>query len=188
MKHDPAFLLSVTIIHFALFSIEFHCASNQLLNYILDSPICDKPGVCSSTCVFPRAYIATPGFPLSYQPDATCLWKIEGVFGEFVRFQFINLDIINGDISCSSSYIEIFDLNRLNIQMSLGKFCKENRPYEEFTSNWEKLYIAFGSASETFGGRGFMGKYSIESFVQGPLSNQSATGSYLNICCNVSYM
>lgn len=158
---------------------------------ILDFPGCGTIESCLTTCVHPTAYIVTPGFPSYYQSGDTCFWKIKGEFGQFVKFHFINLDIINGNISCDKSYIEIFDLNLQNRNTSLGRFCKENRPYEVFTSNWQTLYIEFRASSDTFGGRGFIGKYSIDSFIQGPFNKGNNRGSLfiliINMCRHSSF-
>jgi hypothetical protein len=57
--------------------------------------------------------------------------KIKGAYGQFVKFSFINLDIIdNSDSPCEKSYISVFDVDLQDNINSLGKFCKANRPYE----------------------------------------------------------
>lgn len=111
--------------------------------HVLDSPGCGA----INNCAYPKAFLMTPGFQSYYQPNDTCLWKIRGTFGKFIKFNFISLDVINGDSSCENSYVQIFELDSLNKKRSLGRFCKENWPYEVFTSNWQKLDIEFEAST-----------------------------------------
>lgn len=115
--------------------------------HVLDSPGCGAINKCTTNCAYPKDFLMTPGFPSYYQPNDTCLWKIRGTFGKFIKFNFISLDVINGDSSCENSYVQIFELDSLNKKRSLGRFCKENWPYEVFTSNWQKLDIEFEAST-----------------------------------------
>lgn len=147
----------------------------------LDSPGCGAINTCKTNCGYPKAFLMTPGFPSYYQPNDTCLWKIRGTFGKFIKFNFITLDVINGDSTCEKSYVQIFELDLLNKKRSLGRFCKENWPYEVFTSNWQKLDIEFEASSTYLGGRGFMGKYTMETFEQGPFINKYNIGNFIKL-------
>lgn len=139
-----------------------------------DLPGCGTIDSCYQTCEQPTAYIMTPGFPSYYQSDATCFWKIKGAYGQFVKFSFINLDIVdNSDALCEKSYISVFDVDLQDNINSLGKFCKAKRPYEPLVSSWHNMHIEFRASSDSKRGFGFLGRYSIESFSQESFHNDS---------------
>lgn len=148
----------------------------------LDLPGCGTIDSCYQTCEQPAAYIMTPGFPSYYQSDATCFWKIKGAYGQFVKFSFINLDIVdNSDALCEKSYISVFDVDLQDNINSLGKFCKAKRPYEPLVSSWHNMHIEFRASSDSKRGFGFLGRYSIESFSQESFHNDSLKGQFHTI-------
>ncbi|VDI65084.1 Hypothetical predicted protein [Mytilus galloprovincialis] len=131
----------------------------------IDLPGCGGLDSCFKTCNQSSAYIYTPGFPIAYQPGEACFWKIEGTYGQFVKLTIINLDVTD-DSSCEKSFISVYDIDLQGQAKSLGKFCKDNRPYETFISSWERLQIEFKAATDIPGSGGFLGKYNMDTFIQ----------------------
>ncbi|XP_061178746.1 uncharacterized protein LOC133187405 [Saccostrea echinata] len=139
----------------------------------------DKPGCgiseegCAVTCRQQSAYIATNRYPAPYKADETCIWKIEGTFGQYVDLSLLHLDVINGDATCSNSYIAIYDIDLNESEVLLGRFCKENRPYRNITSRWHRMRVEFHSGNEEKQGQGFLGLYALINFTQSYLDTGS---------------
>lgn len=128
-------------------------------------PGCGTLDSCFQTCTEQSAYIITPGFPVSYKAGETCFWRIEGVYGQFVTLNIINIDIDGGD-TCGQSFLAVYNIDRNDRSISLGKFCREKRTYQTIVSSWHKLHIEFRSSTEMPTAGGFYGKYNITSYIQ----------------------
>ncbi|XP_062589196.1 uncharacterized protein LOC134250867 [Saccostrea cucullata] len=131
-----------------------------------------KPGCgmtdegCTVTCTLQSAYIATKRYPAPYKAEETCTWRIEGTFGQYVDLKILHLDVINGDATCSNSYIAVYDIDLSESEKLLGRFCKENRPYRNITSRWHRMRIEFHSGNGEKQGQGFLGLYTFVNFTQ----------------------
>ncbi|XP_048738543.2 uncharacterized protein LOC125653234 isoform X2 [Ostrea edulis] len=132
----------------------------------------DKPGCgmtsegCTVTCRMQSAYIATDRYPAPYKAGESCIWNIEGTYGQYVELNVLSLDIINGDTACASSYIAVFDVDLNGREVLLGRFCKENKPYRTISSRWQNMRIEFRSGNQPIQGRGFLGMYTFVNFSQ----------------------
>ncbi|XP_033745630.1 uncharacterized protein LOC117331144 [Pecten maximus] len=131
-----------------------------------DIPGCGMAsGNCIGTCTFPTAYIGTPGYPSDISLLTTCTWRIEGTFGIFIRFEILNLDVIDDQGSCDKSFLAVYDVQfDGRTQTLLAKMCKNDRVYYELTSSWHYMQIEFRAGGGQ--GKGFFGKYEMVDSIQ----------------------
>lgn len=121
---------------------------------------------CTMRCQVPSAYIATDRYPSPYQPGERCIWRIDGKFGQYVQLNILSIDVINGGTSCASSYIAVYDIDLSNKERLLGRYCKENRPYNIISSKWHQMRVEFRAATDQKQGQGFLAEYSFVDFTQ----------------------
>ncbi|XP_069141896.1 G-protein coupled receptor GRL101-like [Argopecten irradians] len=122
-------------------------------------------GTCIGTCTRPAAYIGTLGYPSDISLLTTCSWRIEGTFGVYIRFEILNLDIIDGQNSCEKSFLAVNDVQiDGSTQTLLAKMCKNNRVYYALTSSWHYMLIEVRAGDGQ--GRGFLGKYEMVDSIQ----------------------
>jgi hypothetical protein len=115
---------------------------------------------CPVTCRMQLAYISTNRYPAQYMADETCVWNIEGSYGQYVELNILSLDIIS-DKDCMTSYIELFDIDLNGWEVLIGRFCTQNKPYRIISSRWQKMRIEFRSGSQSIYGSGFFAIYTL---------------------------
>ncbi|XP_060084391.1 uncharacterized protein LOC132563668 [Ylistrum balloti] len=131
-----------------------------------DIPGCGMTsGICIGTCTLPTAYIGTPGYPSDISLLTSCSWRIEGIFGVFIRLEILNLDVIDDQGSCEKSFLAVYDIQfDGRTQSLLAKMCRSDRVYYELTSSWHYMQIEFRAGDGA--GRGFFGKYEMVDSIQ----------------------
>ncbi|XP_062589229.1 uncharacterized protein LOC134250886 [Saccostrea cucullata] len=169
---DTVFISSGRTVSVSLVSC-FQMSVSQLeKSFEIEATKSERPGCgmategCIISCTLQTAYIATDRYPAPYEAGETCTWNIAGTFGQYVELNVVNLDVINGDDTCSKSYIAIYDIDLNGREVLLGKFCKENRPYRNITSRWHHMRVEFRSGNENTQGQGFLGMYTFMNFTQ----------------------
>ncbi|KAJ8026624.1 Sortilin-related receptor [Holothuria leucospilota] len=72
--------------------------------------------ICSLTeCTFPRAYVASPSYPLLVSEPLICLWKIKTSPKSFIYFQIIDINVQDGP-ACDINFVLIQEESR-NVQL-----------------------------------------------------------------------
>ena len=70
--------------------------------------------------------VATPQYPLPFNPSTRCVWRIEAPQGFRVRLEFIDFLLLEqpADMQCSAQSVSILNIDGEGI----GKFCGNAKP------------------------------------------------------------
>ncbi|XP_067684469.1 uncharacterized protein [Haliotis asinina] len=121
-----------------------------------DDGVCSKDDSCSATC----GYLSSPFFPNTYDVYSTCHWRIRGVWGQYIRISFLQLDVIGGNDNCVDDYLALYDYDYELVKNLIDRFCKTKRPISDVLSSWHMLDVEFHSNSDE-SGHGFELKYQL---------------------------
>ncbi|XP_067667453.1 cubilin-like [Haliotis asinina] len=103
-------------------------------------------------------YLRSPNYPLGYQNNEDCQWKIT-TSEKNIRVEFIEMSL-QGGRNCDHDYVAVYDGSSTSTQM-LGKLCSTATP--SFTSSGSSVFIHFHTdASESH--NGFKIKYTAGNF------------------------
>ena len=155
--------------------------------FITDLPGCGMVGPgCTARCSAPKAFISTDRFPAEYREGDSCVWTIEGSFGQYVELEIDNLDVPDDDDTCVKAFVAIYDTDLKGEEHLIGRYCKDSKPHGKILSRWQTMKIEFRAGS-AITGRGFKGRYSIVNFTQtyGNTTNSGKTetksSKYINM-------
>uniref|UniRef100_A0A1B0D3H0 Uncharacterized protein n=1 Tax=Phlebotomus papatasi TaxID=29031 RepID=A0A1B0D3H0_PHLPP len=107
---------------------------------------------CGGTLTSPRGSIISPNYPMPYEENAQCMWKIAVSSGSVVMIVFSDLDLEKND-DCAYDYLEVFD-GRDASSTSLGKFCSADAHplHVQTTTNFALIRMRSDYSTQ---GRGF---------------------------------
>ncbi|KAJ8301169.1 hypothetical protein KUTeg_020156, partial [Tegillarca granosa] len=132
-----------------------------------DFPGCGMDTIgCGTTCTQSSAFISSPRYPAVYDQNEFCYWEINGQFGQFVSFEFLDMDIPEKDATCTQSYVALYDVGLNDETKLLDRYCYHKRRYEPVITSWHKMKIEFRSEYLTERGYGFLGRYTLVNFTQ----------------------
>ncbi|XP_049865550.1 cubilin homolog [Pectinophora gossypiella] len=112
---------------------------------------------CGGTLTSPSGTIASPNYPLSYNENAECFYKIVTSAGSRIRVSFTELDL-ERTINCRDDYVQIYD-GRDENSPSLGTYCVMSPRIRPIESSTNYLYIKFRS-DFYISSKGFLLEYS----------------------------
>ncbi|GFQ96473.1 cubilin, partial [Trichonephila clavata] len=78
--------------------------------------------VCNNNLTSRRGVIESPNFPNPYPHNHNCTWIIKAPKGSNISIAFSHLFLEGGD-SCDADYIEVLEMNKIQQQTQLGKYC-----------------------------------------------------------------
>lgn len=123
---------------------------------------------CSTVhnCTFENSHcgkIVSIGYPLSYQSNHRCRWRIVAEPTYYINVTIHDFDVIGGSKQCEYDHITFYDGEENKKDNIITRFCNEYRPGKYVVSNWNVLLIEFSTDAEG-AGRGFSLTYTAQKY------------------------
>ncbi|XP_072178152.1 uncharacterized protein [Diadema setosum] len=108
-------------------------------------------------CNYDSAAVASPNYPLPYQPNARPRWRITTRHGTFIQLRFEDFEIGSPGLRCEGDTLSIHD-GATEMTPLIGTYCNSLPPPEVVVASFNSMYIKLRSLGSGTG-RGFYAVY-----------------------------
>ena len=132
--------------------------SGKVIKLITNNLFSEASGICrpsraeGNTMIVQSHYgtIFSPDYPVPYQDDTTCVWRLYAAYGDRVKLRFVDFELGQSvvdtkysfcDLKSGMDYVEIRDGESSTDEL-LASYCGKKTPFDVYSSG-RRMLIKF---------------------------------------------